>query len=345
MEIKVCVDKRTELMGVLLLISDYGKYDPELVEVCHNDEYREKVFKHFAAFKNEKAVKLLNEICNKLNFNYDAPIALILQLNENFEFDELLPYPFENRLESSDLVIEFLNELPHFAEVSKFEDFYNSNQKYYNKILKETERFVHTEVLEKFFSEFYKMDLSTKFVINLMPHSTHGNYGVGPKNEIWCNLGAKEVDGKLSFVWDDIGDLFAHEFSHPIVNPLVDKYMKFPKNYFKRIYPQMIKESYGEHDPTIMYELVIRSIGYIYVKYYYKGTFKEKTPDQLANSDIESQKEEGFIYLDILTKLVEEYYLNRDKYTNFETFMPTLIKQFKKEKAQFDKTNTFENVN
>ncbi len=210
MEIKVCVDKKTELMGVLLLISDYGKLYPELVEVCHNEEYREKVYKHFAAFKNEKAVKLLNEICNKLNFCYDAPIALILQLDENFKFDALLPYPFEERLESSNLVIEFLNELPHFVEVSRFEEFYNSNQKFYSKILEETERFINPDMIEEFFNEFYKMDISTKFVINLLPHSTNGNYGVGPKGEIGCNLGAKEVDGKLAFVWDDVGDLFVH---------------------------------------------------------------------------------------------------------------------------------------
>ena len=126
MEINVCVDKRTELMGVLLLISDYGKHNPSLVEVRHNEEYRKKLFKHFAAFKNEKAVKLLNEICNKLSFNVDAPIALIWQLDENYKFDKLLPYPFEKRLNSSNLVIEFLKVVPHFVEVSGFEKFYKS---------------------------------------------------------------------------------------------------------------------------------------------------------------------------------------------------------------------------
>ena len=181
------------------------------------------------------------------------------------------------------------------------------------------------------------MNIPTKFVINLLPHSTRGNYGVGPKDEIWCNLGAKEVDGKLSFVWDDVGDLFAHEFSHPIVNPLVDKYAKLPKNYFKKIYPQMIEESYGESDLNIMDELIIRSIEYVFVKYYYKGTFKGKTPTTLANSMMADYKEIGFIYIDILTKLVEDYYLNRDKFSNFEAFMPTLIKEFKKGKAQMDK--------
>lgn len=341
MEIEVCVDKRTELLGVLLLISDYGKLNPELVEVCHNEGYRAKVFKQFGAFKNDKAVKLFNQMCEKLNFNYDAPIALILQLDENFKFDTLPPYPFEDRLESSNLVIEFLKELPRFVKASGFEEFYKSNQKYYNKIIKETEKSVHSDVIEKFFNEFYKMDIPTQFVINLMPHSTHGNYGVGPIGKIECNLSTKDVDGKLSFVWDDIGDLFVHEFGHSIVNPLVDKYVKLPQNYFKRIYkcPLMVEGGYST-DITILDEMIIRSIGYVYLKYYYKGVFNGKTPAQLAEYVAQDEKEGGFIYLGILIKLIEEYYLNREKYTNFEAFMPTLIKQFKKEKAEFDKTNS-----
>ncbi len=337
MNIEVCVDKRTELLGVFLLISDYGKKNPELVEVCHNEGYRAKVFKHFDAFKGEKAVKLFNEICNKLNFNNDAPIALVLQLDENFKFDTLPPYPFEERLESSNLVVEFLKELPHFALVSKFEEFYKSNQPYYNKIIKETEGFVRPDAIEKFFNDFYKMDIPTDFVINLLPHSTNGNYGVSPIGKIGCNLGAKEVDGKLAFVWDDVGDLFVHEFGHSIVNPLVDKYAKLPKRYFKRIYPQMAELDYNDHDPTILDEFIIRAIGYVYTKYYYKGIFEGKTPAELATYVIEGEKKDGFIYMDILTKLVEDYYSNRDKFSNFEAFMPTLIKEFKKGKAQMDK--------
>lgn len=338
MEIKICVDKRTELLGVLLLISDYGKLYPELVEVCHNIEYREKIIKHFNAFKNEKAVKLLNEICNKLSFNVDAPIALIWQLDENYRFDKLLPYPFEKRLNSSILVVEFLNQLPHFVEVSGFEEFYKSNQKYYNKIIKETEQFVHLDAIENFFNEFYKMDFPTKFIINLLPHSTHGNYGVKSKGTIVCNLCAKEVNGQLAFVYNDIGNLIVHEFSHPIVNPLVDKYAELPKNYFKNIYPQMIKAHYNTDDFNILHELVIRSIEYIWIKYCYKDIHKGRTPAEQADFVKGKHKEIGFIYLDILTKLMEEYYLNRDKYRNFEEFMPTLIKQFKKEKTLMDKT-------
>ena len=345
MEINVCVDKRTELMGVLLLISEYGKLYPELVEVCNNEDYREKIFKHFATFKNEKAVKLLNEICNKLSFNVDAPISLIWQLDENYKFDKLLPYPFEKRLKSSNLVIEFLNELPHFVEVSGFEEFYKSNQKFYNKIIKETEKSVRPDEIEKFFNEFYKMDIPTKFVINLLPHSTHGNYGVKSKGTIVCNLCAENVKGELAFVYNDVGNVIVHEFSHPIVNPLVDKYAKLPKNYFKKIYPKMIKARYNTDDYNILHELVIRAIEYVWIKYCYKSIHKGRTPTEQAEFVKGKHIEIGFIYLDIMVKLIEEYYLNRDKYANFEAFMPTLIKQFKKEKALFDKTNKFENVN
>ncbi len=93
-----------------------------------------------------------------------------------------------------------------------------------------------------------------------------------------------------------------------------------------------------DDDITILDELIIRAIVYVYIKYYYNNKFKGKTPAELAKYVIDGEREEGFIYIDILTKLMETYYLNRNKYTNFEEFMSPLIKEFKKEKALMDKT-------
>ena len=62
MNIKIGVDKRTELLGILLLISDYNKNYGFLIEECGNKEYRDKIFSLFSQYKNEKAVQLLNQI-------------------------------------------------------------------------------------------------------------------------------------------------------------------------------------------------------------------------------------------------------------------------------------------
>lgn len=54
--ISITVDKRTELLGILLLISDYNKTHDFLIEECGNKEYREKIFNNFSQFKKELSV-------------------------------------------------------------------------------------------------------------------------------------------------------------------------------------------------------------------------------------------------------------------------------------------------
>ena len=53
MNIEISVDRRTELLGILLLISDYNKDFGFLIEECGNKEYREKIFNNFNQFKND----------------------------------------------------------------------------------------------------------------------------------------------------------------------------------------------------------------------------------------------------------------------------------------------------
>ena len=38
---------------------------------------------------DEKAVQILNQIFDELNFSYDAPVSLFLQLNDDFTIDKL----------------------------------------------------------------------------------------------------------------------------------------------------------------------------------------------------------------------------------------------------------------
>ena len=60
---KITVDKRTELMNIMLFQSDYGTKYPELVIYGKNtEEYHKKIDAHFSKFKDSKAIKLLNQV-------------------------------------------------------------------------------------------------------------------------------------------------------------------------------------------------------------------------------------------------------------------------------------------
>ena len=325
MSIKITVDKRTELLGILLLISDYKKNYAFLIEECGNKEYRQKIFDNFSKYQEDKSVKLLNQIFDELNFRYDAPVSLFLQLNDDFTYSKLDDYPFHTRLKSSPLVLEFLDSLPAFCDKINFEEYYNSNIEFYEKIINETKKKTNIDIVVDTLEKFYKLDIKNiSFVLNLLPYTTNGNFGSNHDNIIYSNIGLKKnPKDLLTFITDnDCGSLLLHEFSHSIINPLTDKYSNIPNNAFSDIFEQMSKMAYGASAPIIN-EHVIRAIEVFYLKHIIN------TPDSItfAEMKLNRNRENGFKYIDLCLANIKYYYENIDKYENFEEFYPTLINE------------------
>lgn len=331
MNIEVKVDKRTELLGVIMLLSKYNEKYPQLLEECNNKEYREKVFETFDKYKNEKAIKLFNKIINKLSFNYDAPVSLFLQLNEDFSYDELDVYPFYNRLGQSPIVLDFLKELPSFSKKINFEEYYKSNKDFYMSIIQSSKERIFADSIDSFMNYFYKIDLSDrKFIINLMPYGTRGNYGTHFKNTVCSNVGLKGGESITFIEEDDFGTLPLHEFSHSIINPLTDKYSDISNEFFSDIMGIMSKKAYGATN-TIINEHVIRSIEIVYLRKFLKE-------NKVADCEQVRQNKRGFKYIDFCVEQLEKYFDNVDKYKDFEEFYPTFLSNFKQlnEKEEID---------
>lgn len=326
--IKVTVDKRTELMGVLLLNSEYITKHADLVAECNNKEYRDKIIEHFSKFKDEKIFKLLNEIFEKYYFNYDAPIYLILQLNEDFTYNKLPNYPFKERLGEDKLILDFLNEIPKFVEKTNFIEFFNSNKDFYKKGINQIENLIKDYKIIDFLTDFYKLDLShIKFVINLMHFATGSNYGTQNKNEFVCNCCLrKSEDGSINFIdtIDSTLTLYVHEFSHSIINPLIEKYNNIKLDFFNNIKEKM-QNMYYWNVETIINEHIIRALEVIYLKK------ERKIPNHFfcAENYRKHCFNIGFIYIDMCISSLENYIFNKEKYKNFEEY-------FKKHKAGFN---------
>lgn len=167
-EVKIVVDKRTELMSVLLYISNYRKEYPDLLLFNKDIEYVKDVSETFSKFAKHKAVVLLNEIVEKLNFQYDAPYILATQLNEDFSVGNLLEYPYRSRLQSSAVVLNFLNQIKDFAEKSCFEKFYHDHENIYKRYIDKVKASTDFEQLSHF-EEFFKIDTKRNYVVNLLP--------------------------------------------------------------------------------------------------------------------------------------------------------------------------------
>ncbi len=171
-EIQIGIDKRTEVMSVLLYISNYRKEFPNLINYNRDIPYINDVFETFSKFSGHKTVLLLNEIIENFSFSYDAPYVLSSQLKEDFTMGELLPYPYKNRLKSSALVVEFMDSVKDFVEDSNFEDFFAGHQDVYDKWIEQFKSTIRLDYLSKF-EEFFGVELQKNYIINLLPMTAY----------------------------------------------------------------------------------------------------------------------------------------------------------------------------
>lgn len=194
-KIEICVDKRTELMSVLLYISNYRKEYPNLIDYDRDNAYINDVYNHFSKFSKHRAIEILNEIIEKLNFCYDAPYSLIMQLDNDFNFETLADYPYATRLKSSPLVLEFLSEVKNFVKESEFEKFYDEHKEIYQDFVdcaKETLKF---EYLEKF-EEFFRIDTGKSYIVNFLPMTSNQGMYYCYRNPEYCILHFRNPKGK-----------------------------------------------------------------------------------------------------------------------------------------------------
>ena len=93
------VDRRTELMAIILALSQCNEYAEEHFILNLDDEYRNNVKKHFLTFENHKTIRLAKELGQKEEgFCYDAPIRLAFELNKDYSFSGVLSSFYSNEL-------------------------------------------------------------------------------------------------------------------------------------------------------------------------------------------------------------------------------------------------------
>ena len=323
-KINVTIDKRTELCGILLRLSDYKTIAPHLIE--NNPkllDYQTKAEEYFKSFKSHKAVNLLNEILHSLPFGYDAPPLLFLNLDNAYNFVGENNYPFVERLKQSPLVLEFLKEVKSFAKDSNFETFYNENRSFYEKYIIEMEDYLKTQSVLQWQENFLNSKSNKTFVVNLLPLQSHGGYGGSVGNIVYCNESASKRYS-TPFISDKFwySSHILHEFMHSTINPLTASHATFVnKLYFEdSAKEQLAKQAYTDNQSYIN-ESVIRAIQAIYMR-----------DIKVSNTDLENyisiQKKNGFYWIETIIEELEKYKQNPNR--NLEEYYPNLLSSISK---------------
>lgn len=336
--IHICVDFRTELLGIIQILSNNPLTETD--DNFSNQKYISEIEKRFGKYRNHPVIKMDTYYREKYGFDYDAPITMFLQLDEHFKTDKLNDYILYKRLDGDESIYQYIGLLEDFANEIGFEKYYNEKQQQYesyiNQLVTPLENYDVTEYLKN----YYNIAIADKvFTINILPFQKGNAYGSTIDNHIYSSLSSATVrncreDSDITFVIPGkefrIASLILHEFSHSIINPLTDKLNLISEedDLFDEIKDIMKKQAYSINS-AIMNEHIIRGVQ---ARYQYK--YDRAGVEQY----ITNLEKNGFIFIRTVIESLEYYENNRNIYLNFESFYPIIVENMRAKKKQ-DKLN------
>lgn len=312
------VDARVELIHAILskLKKEYKKfpnlteknYDEELdfIEVCNTD-YAKKFYELIDFNKNPELLKWAEKLADLSDCGMTFEIAMMFDENFNKQIERVT----SDHNEDPDF-IEFLEEfsafektIQEFIKKSRYIEFYNENHKEFHKMIEDASSEYPENLDMNDMKEFYGLTFKKHPVI----YSQFYNGGIGFEIEKTphCFKGLWIEDGKYFESTNPVVHLF-HEYSHPIINPLVDKYwenFENKENLLENMTQNGLVEAY-QKNKTIYYEYFVRAVSDFLGKKYID-----------IHTRIEIDKELGFTKIEELIEHIEKEY-NMDG--NFEKY-------------------------
>lgn len=330
-DITITLDYRTELLGIIMLLGNYHKKFPHLFLKYENQFYVDRILRVFGDYKNDEIIEEFDNLVEKHSFNYDAPFALFLELDEHLKSSQLSEYVFKDRLNNDDDIYLFLDKLEAFAKKIDFENYYRNNIPEYTQYVESISKAFEKYDITSFLRAYYGYSSGKQFFINLIPFTTNGAYCCNYETKIYSCFPVFEGMKKEN-LFDSrdkekyIVDNPVHEFSHGYINPITKKYniLNEKTHFFDDIREQMSKKAYP-YDTQIINEYIIRAIcaRYILLMYHDQNWYQRR---------IESEKESGFIYIEPIIESLLEYENNRQVYPRFDLFYPNIIASLEKYK-------------
>jgi hypothetical protein len=331
-QINVCVLPQVELISIVQTISKYPTVFGFLM-AKDSSGYKTDVINHFQSFQNHRVIQMFNRLSlqpRMLNFN--SPSFVMLHANEKLELrTDIEPDNFViQRAGGTDSLKVFLGLLRDFVSQSSFNQFYNDHRDYYRTIINSTiQNMGQTNYISELES-FYGRDQKSYNIVlvSLYNHVGFGNslLCANEKREIYNVMGPKKVEVNIPFFGDEtyLKYLIRHEFSHPFINTLTEKYWDYIKDFSARYdsVPENARKNVCGDWQECINEFVIRAV---------TTHLAVKTSTEEGRNYYEKEKSRGVSYLDSLIERINIYDLTREKYPTFESFYFVILDVFKED--------------
>jgi hypothetical protein len=328
-QISVGVNPQVELISIVETISKYPTVLGFLM-AKDSSEYKLDVTEHFTPYKDHQVIHMFDRLSQQpgmLNFSAPSNIMLYtdrsLNLREDIELDDFVI----NRAGGKDSLHIFLELIRDFAIQSSFNKFYHDHQDFYLMISENTINNLgsidYISELENFYGKKQKS-------YNIVLVSLYNFHGFGnsllcsnDQREIYNTMGPQAVINNVQFFGDEhyMKYMIRHEFSHPFVNPLTEKYWDYIKDYtdnFDSI-PDAHKKVCGEWQECIN-EFTIRAI---------TTQIAYNESEETGLQVYEKEKSRGVSHLDILLEKIKYYQSRRERYPTLDSYYLNILDVFK----------------
>lgn len=327
-ELNIAIDERIETLYSVAFLNDYFLIGE------HQNLYKQKLDKNLQPLKKHKAVQLFDSLSKKYNFSYYRTVEWVLLFSDFPEFKKIKEKTdkYETVPKSKEYLLEnFREELIKFNQDTLFQSYLNEIKPLNKKIISQIKKSETLNELPTYLENFYGKKLNSyNLILSPLLHSGGFNSETINQNgekEVYALIGP---NGEIDFVpYFDKSyletDLILHEFGHSFVNPLMEKHEKAieslkPKYFTEKLEKHAKYQGYSKWK-FVFNELLVRATT---IKIAEKNFGKEK-----ANELLEYEKSIGFGVVESILEILNEYDQNRNKYTDFDKFYPTLIERMK----------------
>ena len=324
--INVQLNPNLEYMNSILLTSKYNEITKKHIgyglmteEV---NEYTSRIKCFFEKYLNDPIYPYIESLIPN-GFTFSRPVELMLSLGSSMNFT--IQHPL------SDLCVEYCGGLTTIQNLlhllKKFETkidyfaFFEGTKNYYNPIIDRANsvanKYPYISILE---NEYGKEHNSYNYVISSL---MIGNYGISFVDEK-----SEKVDLFSVFTTDNFSispPILLHEFSHPFINPLTEKYADIVKKYentYELLKPYKLHgflSGYGDWTECVNEHFVRAMVIHLLRKHDLLDM-----AETMLNRDLYL----GYKYIPFILEQYQYYDNNRDNYPDFESFYPVLLKVF-----------------
>lgn len=320
----VAVDARIELLAVVQHFTPWAA----VRHTRYDFSYLDDVDQYFGAHSTHAATVVSQQLIDS-GFSYDAPPTFVLHLGPPPELEPLSPYSdyLVTRAGGAAPLDEFAQTLRDFARDTDFAGFFVGHLGLYAQIKQTITSTIgdtdYVSLLEDYYGE-------RKHSYNITPAPLFHAGGYGPQIAGPAGWDVYDVAGPLGVEADvpHFGDeayfeyILLHEFSHSFVNPITDWHrsaIAASSSLFDPIEQQMTDMAYPNWQTCVNEHLVRTNV----------ARFALQLAGEQAKQQILTQEQAaGFIYIDELDELMQQYEDNRASYPTYEIFYPEIIALF-----------------